>query len=74
VVADALTRRGSGKSDLVGALDGFGAVEHFHGQTDRPDLDVGGAKAQPVIVAIDAYAISSLLGFGQVRIRASAIT
>jgi len=49
VMPDLLTRSGSRQPEFLSAFNSLGAVQHLHGQTDRPDVDVGGTEAQPVI-------------------------
>lgn len=45
VVADAFPLGGGRDGEGFGAFDGFGAVQHFYGEPDRPDVDVGEAEA-----------------------------
>lgn len=74
VMADPLAGSVRGWVEPFGALDRFGAVTGFHGESHRPDRHVGRAEEQPIVVPIDADPSGRLARLGEVVIGGGEVT
>jgi hypothetical protein len=69
MMTNAFARRVSWQREPVRSFDGLSAIKHLDGQPHGPGVDVGGAKAEPVVVSVGSDASGGLLCLGQVCVR-----
>jgi hypothetical protein len=73
MMTNTFARRVGWQHESFRSLDSLCAIKHLDGQPYRPDVDVGGAEAKPVVVAVGSDACGGLLCLGQVCVRQIAL-
>ncbi|MEA2590067.1 MAG: hypothetical protein QOH66_2994 [Actinomycetota bacterium] len=73
MMANAFARRFGWQREPFRSLDGLCPIKHLDGQPYGPDVDVGGAEAEPVVVAVGPDAGGGFLCLGQVCVRQIAL-